>query len=52
MWSRKVESKRARDALHSTAGVPIFLLSELNASAAMIAPALPTAAEMPCAKAL
>ena len=38
--------------LHKQAGVPIFLLSVLNANAEMIAPALPAAAEIPCANAL
>ena len=43
--------KEERDALQRTAGVPIFFESELNASAEMIAPALPHAADIPCAEA-
>ena len=39
------------DVLQRTAGVPIFFVRELNASAEMIAPALPHAADMPCADA-
>ena len=39
------------DSLHRTAGVPILLVRALNAEAEMIAPALPDAAEIPCAKA-
>lgn len=38
--------------LQRTAGVPIVSVSWLNASAEMIAPALPHAALMPCAAAL
>ena len=41
--------KRTWHALQSTAGVPMSWLSWLNASAEMIAPALPHAADMPCA---
>lgn len=37
--------------LHKTAGVPIFFVSSLNASAEMIAPAFPDAALRPCAEA-
>ena len=38
-------------ALQSTAGVPMSLDRLLNASAETIAPALPHAADMPCADA-
>lgn len=40
-----------RDLLHNTAGVPMSLLSLLNAKAEMMAPAFPAAAEIPCANA-
>lgn len=43
--------EREEDVLQRTAGVPMSLLSWLNASAEMIAPALPAAADMPCAAA-
>lgn len=43
--------KGEKDVLQRTAGVPMSLLSWLNASAEMIAPALPAAADMPCAAA-
>src|SRR5436853_343514 len=36
-----------RDVLHRTAGVPIFLLKELKASAEMMAPTFPEAADVP-----
>jgi hypothetical protein len=49
---RKRETQRKRDSLHNTAGVPTFLLNALNASAERIAPALPAAADNPCAEAL
>lgn len=39
------------DVLQRTAGVPIFFVRLLKASAEMIAPALPHAADMPCADA-
>ena len=42
---------RREDVLQRTEGVPMDLESELNASAEMIAPALPHAADMPCAEA-
>ena len=48
---RGEEGRGKGDALQSTAGVPMSLESELNASAEMIAPALPHAADMPCAEA-
>lgn len=37
--------------LHSTFGVPIELVSALNPSEEMMAPALPDAADIPCADA-
>lgn len=45
------KEREGNHSLHKIAGVPIFSASVLKASAEMIAPALPQAADMPCAKA-
>jgi hypothetical protein len=46
------KKRRSVNSLQRTLAVPIDWLNELKASALMIAPALPAAAEIPCAKAL
>jgi hypothetical protein len=56
LTSGSISVKKAPAILHAkkiqrTAGVPMSLLSELNAKADIIAPAFPDAADIPCAKA-